>query len=117
MSRLVKSNGYLGDYEEDGKVVLYYSTFYKNELSYDLSGDSGIDTEVYRKNSETPITDGIITTYNVNGISGVNRVVIDLSASGSYTTFADYVVTRIGSTIDTETVNALLGFFSIGLRL
>jgi len=116
MGKLLKSNGYLGDFEEDSKVFFFFSTFDKTEDSFDLSGDTGVDTEVYKNNSETPITDGVNVEYNVNGAEGVNRVIIDLSESASYTTLSDYVVTRLGSTIDSETVNAILAQFSIENR-
>jgi hypothetical protein len=116
MCKLLKSNGWLGNFDEDSTLVLFYSTVDKNGGRFDLSSDTTPDVECYKNETQTPITDGILETYNINGITGLNRVVIDLSVSASFVTGADYMITRIDSTIDTETVNALLGFFSIENR-
>jgi hypothetical protein len=113
MGRLLKSNGFLGDFEPGDKIIFFYQTFKKDQTVFDSSSDSGT-TKVFKNNSASPITTGITTQHNFNGVTGNNRVEIDLTGYSSNN--ADYMIVRELCYLDTQLNNALLGMFSINNR-
>lgn len=105
---------YAGDFSLDQTVRLMFDT---NDAA---GGATGLDTagtvSVYKDGSTTQSTAGVTVTNNFDGVTGIHLVEIDTSASTFYVVGADYHVVLAGGDIDGETINAVLGSFSIENR-
>jgi hypothetical protein len=104
---------YLGDFAEDDSVSFMWSTYDGSGASVTRSVDGSIWVW---KDATTTSTAGITNTEDFNGMTGVHKCVIDLSADAFYATGADYQVLLRGATVDSQSVNAPLADFSIENR-
>lgn len=103
----------LGDYSEDASLSFMWATYDSNGGSITRSGDGSIWVW---KDATTTSTAGITNTEDFNGMVGVHKCVVDLSADVFYQTGADYQVTVRDATVDTRSYNAVIAGFSIENR-
>lgn len=107
---------YVGDFLPGATIHLAWG-------SYDASGASVTRAtngtiSVYQDASTTQSTDGVTDTEDFDSLTGVHWVAIDTSADGTfYAAGHDYTVVLSAATIDGETVNAVIGSFSILNRI
>ena len=107
---------YLGDYTEDYATLNFkFSTHKADGTPATLSGTPAIS--VYKANSTTQSTAGITLTVDFDGVTGLNNVLIDLSADAFYATANDYSVVITTGTVDSvSVVGTVLAHFSIENR-
>jgi len=110
---------YLGDFIADQAIYFMWNTMDSTGASITRSGDGVLS--VYKDNSDgssfdqTQVTTGITNDEDVDGITGVHSCCIT-TTNAWYETGHDYVVVLSGSTIDGESVNAVIAHFSIENR-
>lgn len=104
----------LGDIKEDSTLSFLWSTNDSSGGAITRAADGEIRT--YKDDGTTESTAGITDTEDFDGMTGVHCCKIDTSADAFYTTGHDYNVVLSGSTIDGQTVNAVLAHFSIENR-
>lgn len=110
---------YLGDFPADQPVYFMYNTSDSDGASITRSTDGAVS--VYKDNSDgssydqTQVTTGVTEDEDVDGLTGVHSVAIT-TTNEWYETGHDYTVVLSASTIDGQTVNAVLAHFSIENR-
>lgn len=88
---------------EDATLRFRFTTRrFSSGATYTLAGSPSL--AVYPEDSDTQITAGITLTADYDSITGLNNVVIDLSASASYTAGRKYEVTIAAGTVDSVSV-------------
>lgn len=102
---------HLGDFAEDAIVDFKWSSNSAAGASITRATDGTIS--VYIGNGTTQLTTGVTDTEDFDSVTGVHHCRIDLSASASYAVGSECQVVLSGSTIDGQTVNAVLASFSI----
>ncbi|KPK69086.1 MAG: hypothetical protein AMJ84_10165, partial [Acidithiobacillales bacterium SM23_46] len=111
---------YLGDFAEDSTVYLMFDTTDKDGGSVNPSAYWGL--RIYKNDSTTQkaTANGITESHVFDGIPGVHHVTIDTSVDTGDADFwavgNDYFVVLYQGTIDSETVSAAVGHFSIENR-
>lgn len=105
---------YLSDIKEDATLRFLWSTNDASGGAVTRTVDGGI--RVYKNDDLTQITSGITDTEDFDGITGVHLCEIDTSADAAYVTGADYSIVLVGATVDGQTVNGVIGIFSIENR-
>jgi hypothetical protein len=107
---------YLGDYAEDYATLNFkFSTHKANGTPATLSGTPAIS--VYKANGTTQSTAGITLTADFDSVTGLNNVLIDLSADAFYAVANDYQVVITTGTVDSvSVVGTVLAHFSIENR-
>ena len=107
---------YLGDYAED------YATLNVKFTSRTLAGIPATLTDgavkVYKANStDTEINTGVTLTADFDAVTGLNNVLIDLSAAAFYAVANDYAIVVTAGTVDgVSVVGEVLAVFSIENR-
>lgn len=110
---------YLGDYEADQPVYFAWNTNDSDGASITRATDGTIS--VYKDNSDgssfdaTQVTTGVTNDEDFDSLTGVHTCCIT-TTDAWYETGHDYIVVLSGSTIDGQTVNAVLAHFSIENR-
>ncbi len=106
---------YLGDFVEDSALHFMWSTNDALGASITRSGDGTI--HVYKDNAGgTEVTTGITNVEDFDSLTGIHSCTIDLSSAAFYAVGANYTVVLKASTIDGQSVNAVLAHFSIENR-
>lgn len=107
---------YLGDYAEDYATLNFkFSTHKADGTPATLSGTPAIS--VYKANGTTQSTAGITLTADFDSVTGLNNVLIDLSADAFYAVANDYQVVITTGTVDSVSViGTVLAHFSIENR-
>lgn len=105
---------YFGDYKFQQTVRIPFDT--TDQAGGAVGLTSAGQLRVYKNNSTTEKTSGITLTQNFDGITGVHMIEIDTTDS-FFEPGADYWIALVGATIAGETVNAVLGSFSIENRM
>ena len=107
---------YLGDYAEDYATLNFkFSTHKADGTPATLSGTPAIS--VYKANGTTQSTAGITLTADFDSVTGLNNVLIDLSADAFYAVANDYQVVITTGTVDSvSVVGTVLAHFSIENR-
>jgi len=105
---------YLGNFAEDSIVYCWWNTFDATGGSITRATNGTIT--VYKDDSTSGSTAGITDNEDFNSVTGVHLCEIDLSADEFYAPGHDYAVVLSAAAIDGETVNAVLGTFSIENR-
>lgn len=78
---------------------------------------SAATVKVYKNGVATPSTAGITLSINFNSITGLNSLLIDTSADGSfYSTGSDFSVVLTAGTVAATSIISILGSFSINNR-
>jgi len=104
---------YIGDFPEDYATLNYkFTTRTTAGVPATLGGTPVIS--VYESNSVTQITAGITLTADFDSVTGLNNVLIDLSASALYTVDTDFqIVITTGTVNSVSVVGEVVGSFSI----
>ena len=106
---------WVGDYSEDFATLNFKFSTTANEVPTTLAGTPVIS--VYESNSTTQITGGITLTADFDSVTGLNNVLIDLSADALYVTGKDYhAVITTGTVSGVSVVGRVVGMFSIQNR-
>ena len=107
---------YLGDYAEDYATLNFkFSTHKADGTPIALAGTPAIS--VYKANGTTQSTAGITLSVDFDSVTGLNNVLIDLSADAFYAVASDYQVVITTGTVDSvSVVGTVLAHFSIENR-
>jgi len=105
---------YLGDYAEDGTLDMMWDSNNGSGGSVTRATDGTIS--VYKDNSTTQTTAGITDTEDFDGVTGIHQIRI-LLTDAFYAAQTDYVIVLSGAVIDGQTVNSVIGHFSIENRV
>lgn len=107
---------YLGDYIEDFATLNFkFTTRTTAGVPFLLAGTPAIS--VYKANDTTQSTAGITLTADFDSVTGLNNVLIDLSADAFYATAVDYhVVITTGTVNGVSVVGEVVAQFSIENR-
>jgi hypothetical protein len=107
---------YLGDYAEDYATLNFkFSTHKADGTPIALAGTPAIS--VYKANGTTQSTAGITLSVDFDSVTGLNNVLIDLSADAFYAVGNDYsVVITTGTVNSISVVGTVLAHFSIENR-
>lgn len=106
---------YYGDFAEDDTVNLPFNTFSSNDPAASVTATDLADTDIYvhKDGSATALTtDGATIDIDAPGV-GAHMITIDTSAHADYSTGSEYAVRVDGVTVDSGTINAWIGAFSI----
>ena len=122
---MIHTPPYLGDYQAEGTVYLFWNTFGSSDESITQTGLAVTDIEIYKNNSMTQRssdsgytlldTDGI----DLDGATGCHGISIDLSDntdSGFFAVGNDYMVMVNAVTVNSQTIKFCGGTFSIQNR-
>jgi len=107
---------YLGDYLEDYATLNFkFSTHKSDGTPIVLAGSPAVS--VYKANNTTQSTAGITLSVDFDSVTGLNNVLIDLSADAFYAVANDYqVVITTGTVNSVSVVGTVLAHFSIENR-
>ena len=107
---------YLGDYTEDYATLnVKFTTRKDTGLPTTLSGTPAVS--VYKANSLTQSTAGITLTADFDAVTGLNNVLIDLSADAFYAVANDYAIVITTGTVNSiSVVGEVVATFSIENR-
>lgn len=107
---------YLGDYAEDYATLNFkFSTHKADGTPIALAGTPAVS--VYKANGTTQSTAGITLSVDFDSVTGLNNVLIDLSADAFYAVGNDYsVVITTGTVNSVSVVGTVLAHFSIENR-
>ena len=107
---------YIGDYAEDYATLNFkFSTHKADGTPIALAGTPAIS--VYKANGTTQSTAGVTLTTDFDSVTGLNNVLIDLSADAFYAVANDYQVVITTGTVDSvSVVGTVLAHFSIENR-
>jgi len=110
---------YLGDFPADQAIYFAWNTNDGDGASITRSGDGTVS--VYKDNSDgssfdvTQVTTGVTNDEDFDSLTGVHTCCIT-TTNAWYEIGHDYMVVLGASTIDTQTVNAVIAHFSIENR-
>lgn len=115
-SNLVIPAGDVGDFKKDGEVHFIWNTIDRSGAS--IAPSTAGTLRVYKDDGTGEITapTGITDTRAFDGVVGQQECKIALSANNFYAKEKNYSVILVGAVIDTKTVNAKVGSFSIENR-
>jgi hypothetical protein len=106
---------YLGNYAEDYATLNFKFSTHKADGTPIALTDGAIS--VYKANSTTQSTAGITLTADFDSVTGLNNVLVDLSADAFYAVGNDYSVVITAGTVDSvSVVGTVLAHFSIENR-
>jgi hypothetical protein len=104
---------YFGDIAEDGTIEIPFNTFNSDGASVTFTGTT---VKVYKDSATgTEVVTGVTLSKDHDGITGAHLVTI-VATDAFYTTGSDYLVMLQAATVDSQTVNAVIGTFSIENR-
>lgn len=103
---------HLGDFPEDfAGLVFLWNSYNSDGASVTRATDGTIS--VYKDGGTSQSTAGVTDTEDFDSLTGIHKVVIDLSADAFYAPGSEYDVVLSAATIDGQTVNTVLAHFSI----
>ena len=106
----------LGDFEEDYATLNFYFSTHKGDGTPATLSDTPA-VSVYKGSSTTQSTAGITLNVDFDGVTGLNHVLIDLSADAFYAIANDYAVVITTGTVDSiSVVGMVVALFSIENR-
>lgn len=105
---------WLGDFAEDSTLHFIWSSNDASGASITRATDGVVS--VYKDNGVAQSVAGITDTEDFDSLTGIHACTIDLSSDAFYATGSNYSVVLSASTIDGQTVNAVLANFSIENR-
>lgn len=106
---------YVGDFTKGSEVFLTFDTNAKAGGSIGATIPVGSVRVFKNGDAGSYDTAGVGISANFSGSTGIHRLDIDTSGA-FYERRAEYVVLLVGATVDGESVNAVLGQFSIENR-
>ena len=103
----------IGDFPEDYPTLNYkFTTRTTAGVPYALEGSPVVS--IYKANSATQITAGITLTVDFDSVTGLNNILVDLSADAAYVTDAIYhMVITTGTVNGVPVVGEVIETFSI----
>ena len=109
---------YLGDYAEDYATLNFKFTTRQFSTGAPFTLANTPVVKVYTGSADgTESTAGITLAVDFDGVTGLNNVLIDLSADAFYATGADYMVVITTGTVDSvSVVGEVVAHFSIENR-
>ena len=107
---------YYGNINEDDTVELTFNTFDSAGASVTVTDFASTDVHVHKDAGLTQTNAGVTIIINYDGVTGNHMIIIDTSADVFYATGSNYEVRVEGITVDTQTINAFVGSFSIENR-
>lgn len=113
---------YVGDFVDDATVYIPFNTFDSNDpsASVTITNLASGDVEVWKNGVvQTTPGAGVTLTLNIGANNGSHLIAVDTSNttdSGWFATGNDYQVRINGTTVDSATINAWVGSFSIQNR-
>ncbi len=108
---------YYGNILEDATIELTFNTFNSDGASVTVTDLADSDIKVHKDGHVDQIaTDGATVVIDFDGITGNHVITIDTSVDAAYTTGSNYEVRLEGITVDSQTINAFVGSFSIDNR-
>lgn len=102
---------YLGDFAKGETVYGFYATYDGSGASITRGTDGTLS--VYKDNSDTQTTTGVTSGEDTDSLTGVHRYAI-ATTDAFYVNGGQYFVILSGAAIDTQTVNAPVGYFTLG---
>ena len=102
-----------GDFQAGDAVNIYFSTSSQAGAASTLSSGSVV---IYKDGTTGSSTSGATLTANVNSLTGFNRVTITTSSDASYYAVGSSFAVVVAGTVDSQTVRAVVGSFSIQAR-
>lgn len=105
---------YLGDFSAGQLVYAPWST--QSGVGASITRATDGTVSVYKDNNGTQSVAGVTDDEDFDSITGIHMVIIDTGADAFYEAGHDYTIVLTGAVIDGETVNAILGTFSIENR-
>ena len=106
---------YYGDFETSALVHIPWDSVNSSGASVTRATNGTIS--VYKDAGTTQSTTGVTDTEDFDGLTGIHWITIDLSSDGTfYSAGSNFSVVLSAATIDGQTVNAVLGAFSIRNR-
>jgi len=113
-----------GDYNTAETVIIPVNTFDSNDptASVTVTDLAAGDIEIHKDGGvvQRASDSGVTVTINFDGVTGNHIISIDLSDNtdaGFYSSGSRYLVRLEGITVDSGTINAWIGGFSIGCTL
>lgn len=104
---------YYGDIAEDATIEIPFNTNDSNGAAVTFTGTT---VKVYKDSATgTEVTTGVTLSKDHDGITGTHLVTV-ICTDAFYATGSNYLVQLQAATIDSQTVNAWLGYFSIEHR-
>src|SRR5687767_2474114 len=102
---------YLGDFARGETIYGMWSSVGANGASITRATNGTIS--IYKDNSDTQTTTGVTDTEDADTLTGIHRYEIALS-DAFYAVGSQFFVVLSAATIDGQTVNAPIGYFTIG---
>ncbi len=104
---------YFGDIEVNGTIEIPFNTNNSNGAAVTFTGTT---VKVYKDNATgTEVTTGVTLSKDHDGITGAHIVTV-VCTDAFYAVGSNYLVLLEAATIDSQTVNAWVGYFSIEHR-
>ena len=112
---------YFGNFRENETVYIPFNTFNSDGASCTITNFINTDVHIHKDNDLTQRNNaaGIVVSVNFDGITGSHLVEIDTSdntVENFWEIEKDYTVRIEGTTINAQTVNMVIGTFSIENR-
>lgn len=104
---------YFGDFQAGDEVNIYFSTSDQAGAASTLSSGSVV---IYKDGTTGSSTSGATLTANVNSLTGFNRVTITTSSDASYYAVGSSFAVVVAGTVDSQSVRAVVGSFSVQAR-
>jgi len=113
---------YYGNIREDDTIELTFNTNNSNGASVTVTDLALGDIKIHKDGNDTErsSTSGISLDINFAGVTGNHMIIIDTSDNtdaGFYAVGSNYEVRLEGITVDSQTINAFIGSFSIDNRV
>lgn len=108
---------YFGDFAEDYATLefMFSSRRFTTGVPFTLAGTPSL--AVYAQGSLVQSTAGVTLTVDYDGVTGLNHVLIDLSADAFYAVGKDYdIVIAVGTVDSVSVIGEVIGKFSIQNR-
>lgn len=107
---------YYGNILEDDTIELTFNTFNSSGASVTVTTFASTDVHVHKDGGLTQTNAGVTIDIDFDAIVGNHMIFIDTSADAFYATGSNYEVRVEGITVDSQTINAFIGSFSIENR-
>lgn len=101
---------YRGDIQAGDPVNVYFSTSDQAGAASTLSSGTVV---VYKDGTTSSSTSGATLTANVNSLTGFNRVTITTSSDATYYAAGSEYAVVVAGTVDSQSVRAVVGSFTI----
>ena len=106
---------YYGDIIEDDTIEMGFNTFNSSGASVTVTNLADTDIHVHKDGGLTQTTTGATVAIDYDGITG-NHLITIVTTDAFYVTGSNYEVRLEGITVDSQTINAFIGSFSIENR-